>query len=132
MIHINDPFKNPIVNFFLLSFLFKSNFLLSNPFFYPLSMLCVPSHSSFTACCCCCCLVKKGLFNNSIHTPIHSLTVKCLFSLHCKQHKPHIIYPNNKAFTIGSFSLSRLPLYISATMSIKWASKEGVFFFWCC
>lgn len=53
---------------------------------------------------------KKGLFNNSTH-----ILSKCLFSLHSKQHKPHIIYPNNKTLTMversmdGS-SLARLPL----------------------
>lgn len=60
----------------------------------------------------------------SARTPL-TLGVYSVFfhTAHNKQHKPHIIYPNNETLTIGAF-IARLLLYIIA---LKRASTGMVF-----
>lgn len=94
--HSQRSFKIPLwCSFFLLHLLRWKQFS-AFPF-----LLFFYAHSVYMRCVYC---LKKGLFNNSTH-----ILSKCLFSLHSKQHKPHIIYPNNKTLTIGAFLAHRPP-----------------------
>jgi hypothetical protein len=96
--------------------------------FFLLHLLRWKQFSAFPLCMYVLCVycLKKGLFNNSTH-----ILSKCLFSLHSKQHKPHIIYPNNKTLTIGAFLAHRPPAAFTFLPHWTLSNVCGVWvFFW--